>query len=82
MKSVFTTCLVFLFLVCASVAQGDQLFLRPLHDNTILRDKPDAVDSRILEAAQADWLLHAEKKHTADDGSQWYEIYEINKNRT
>ena len=82
MKSVFTSCLVFLFLVCPSVTQADQEFLKPLHDNTILRDKPDAVNSRILEAAQADWLLHATEKYTADDGSQWYEIYEINNDTT
>lgn len=52
--------------------------MKPLHDNTILRDKPDATDSKIVETVQADWFLHASGKRTAEDGSQWYEVYEIN----
>ena len=78
MKAILTACFVFLCLLWAPFAQAEDVFLKPLHDNTILRDKPDVSNSKIIEAAQADWFLHASGKHTADDGSQWYEVYQIN----
>jgi hypothetical protein len=57
-------------------------YVKVIHDGSAIVEDPNAADLKTLDTAKIGWIIHVTGLKIATDGSEWYEVFQIDNDDT